>query len=176
MKKYYETLGLEENCSETDVKAAFIGKLKSYSKLTKEIMLPYAQAYAVLSHPSERAKYDSVSDWEYDFSKRYPSVSNPERICDVILEELMFFEKNLHADFMCARRDIIMGLGGTIFGLFFVTLLILLSLRLRVGIYVVIFGATGVCAGVFFKGIALYFRSVNKRIKFKENMWNSVNL
>ena len=84
MKKYYEILELEENCSTADVKVAFIRKLKAIPKITKEKMLPYAQAYVVLSHPSERKKYDDLPETEYDFSAKYPSVSNPEKICDVI--------------------------------------------------------------------------------------------
>lgn len=176
MKKYYEILELEENCSTADVKVAFIRKLKAIPKITKEKMLPYAQAYVVLSHPSERKKYDDLPETEYDFSTKYPSVSNPEKICDVILEELMFFEKNLHADFICARRDMVMGALGVCLGLFFIILFIIASMSIRVRIYIIIFGLVSTSAGVAIKGLVLYIKSVKKRIKFRENMWNSINL
>lgn len=179
MTKYYEYLGLNTDCNDDEIKNAFINKLKSMSKLEKEYMLPFAKAYVVLINPAERKKYDAAGWGGYDFAERNPSVSDPDKLCDSILEEAMFFEKNLHADFISSRRDILMGAAGVIVGVFLFVIITLVflfySARGLLLFYVIVVSLIVSSFGILVKGCVL-LESALKRKKDKINlMWKSID-
>ncbi|XP_039757222.1 dnaJ-like protein 60 [Pararge aegeria] len=74
-RSHYEVLNLQKNCTDKDIKEAFIKLSKQYhpdkNKSTKaqENFVQIVEAYNVLSKPGSRASYDSTA--EYDSSGSY---------------------------------------------------------------------------------------------------------
>nr|XP_021201445.2 dnaJ-like protein 60 isoform X2 [Helicoverpa armigera] len=69
-KNHYEVLNLRRNCSDKDIKEAFIQMSKEYhpdknkDARAQEKFVRIVEAYNVLSKPSSRARYDSMTEIE----------------------------------------------------------------------------------------------------------------
>ncbi|XP_023939164.2 dnaJ-like protein 60 [Bicyclus anynana] len=69
-KTHYETLNLQKNCTDKDIKEAFIKMSKQYhpdknkSTQAQERFVQIVEAYNVLSKPGSRASYDSTIQFD----------------------------------------------------------------------------------------------------------------
>lgn len=95
MKKYYELLGVHRKSPLEDLKCAIRDRLYELDDLTIDNMIPYVEAYLVLSNPKEKERYDSVPEEEYSFKDRDSSVKEPRKVCEEIERQLAYYDNNI---------------------------------------------------------------------------------
>lgn len=102
MRKYFEMLGVNANTDESDLKYALKEKLKAEDCILVAEMLPYVEAYVVLSNPKEKERYLSMKDEEYSFADRHPSVKDPESVSYDIEHQLRIYNEKISAKWIPA--------------------------------------------------------------------------
>lgn len=76
-KSHYEILNLQRNCSDKEIKEAFIQLSKEYHPdknkdvMAQEKFVSIVEAYNVLSKPGSRARYDSMTEIQTNGSYMY---------------------------------------------------------------------------------------------------------
>ncbi len=86
MKKYNEILGMKQGAFYKDSRIHFDEKTADFDENTSpEELLPYTEAYAVLSNKIENVRYNSMTDEEYSFENRDSSVHDPMVLAQYIL-------------------------------------------------------------------------------------------
>ena len=77
MKKYYELLGLEKYFKPQDLNDATVSRLREVAD-DEAKALEICEAFAVLSNPQEKEKYDAEED--YVFNPNNMKLKKPDRI------------------------------------------------------------------------------------------------
>lgn len=178
MKKYYETLKIDEKASKASVKSGFINSLKQFKgNVMNDEVRPLVEAYIVLKDDSKRAEYDSMSDEEY--GKKYPKRWKEEvsDLCDDIRSHVFLYGDAINKQESDALVQLLISVGMFAVGLLVTIISFKAAAARRGGSYVVFYGL--ILVGFFrtIKWLSEYSDAkacAKEHKKNPEKMWDSL--
>lgn len=171
MKKYYELLGLEKYFKPQDLNDATVSRLREVAD-DEAKALEICEAFAVLSNPQEKEKYDAEED--YVFNPNNMKLKKPDRILASAKSQVY----NLKFAHNNRKKKALSQFVGGILCFVVLAAVTIVPILLKWGFWVILFPSlaiSGLGAGI--KGFADYSneKKLDRRYN-SDDVWDYVDL